>query len=81
MNDMKSLHMSAASMKEQSERLMRAIDGKLNHAGVHLQNMQQSSSALGTAVMVFAGLAGIAMIGFVWAAFIRTHGESSKKFV
>jgi hypothetical protein len=74
------LHASTESLQSTTERLLMGLDAKVNRADQLLSSTHQNSSALGSAVKIFAGLAGIGILGIA-AIFIRSRREQSKKFV
>jgi hypothetical protein len=57
-----------------------AINDKLNQHGDILNTSKASNSALGSALQLFAGFAGVAIIGMVFSC-IRGNKEDFKKFV
>jgi hypothetical protein len=77
--DLKTLHETTVQLKQTSERLLKGLDSKLHSTGQMLQTSNESSSALGTAVKLFAGLAGIAFLLVAYT--MRGGGSKEKKFV
>jgi hypothetical protein len=77
--DLKTLHETTIQLKQTSERLLSSLESKLHSTGKLLEASNESSTALGTAVKMFAVLAGIAFL--LIANSMRRNGVKEKKFV
>ncbi|KAJ3302971.1 hypothetical protein HDV03_004423 [Kappamyces sp. JEL0829] len=81
--DLQTLHTVTSQMARSAEVILNGIDGKINQAGSLLDRAHQNSSSLGTAVKIFAGLAGFALVALVFSTCVRAASSDarSKKFV
>ena len=79
MQDLKTLHETTLQLRQTAEVLLKGLDSKLHSTGQMLQTSNESSSALGTAVKIFAVLAGVAFLLVAYT--LRGKGTKEKKFV
>jgi uncharacterized membrane protein YeaQ/YmgE (transglycosylase-associated protein family) len=57
------------------------LDAKVNKQDRILTSTHENSTAMGTTLKIFAGLAGVVLVGFLYTTFVRSKQEKSKKFV
>lgn len=80
-SDLTALHAATSQLKQMCESLLKGLDIKLQTNSNMMANSRESSSALGTALKIFAGFAGIALCIVVYTIVVRGQEERVKKFV